>query len=132
MSRLPTVVLTFASALALIPVSCAAQMYRPDFARVESSPEANLPLSAAQIDALNREFDDDARALDAFGGGKRGIDRFPREHIAPSGWKLYGRMYLVNFQNRIGDDEDSTRFTWRRTGPRINKCRLYIVIHRQF
>jgi hypothetical protein len=132
MSLLPTVVMTFATALALgVPAFCTAQMYRPGFS-AEAAPDANLALSAAEIDSLNRELDDEVRALDSFGGGKRGIDRFPRGHIAAGGWKLYGRVFLVNFQNEIGNDEDRTRITWRRTGPRIRHSRLYIGIHRQF
>ena len=124
--------MTFATALALgVPAFCAAQMYRPGFA-AETAPDANVAMSVAEIDALNRELDDDVRALDSFGGGKRGIDRIPRGHVGSQGWKLYGRVFLLNFQNEIGNDEDRTRITFRRTGPRLRKSRLYIGIHRQF
>ena len=127
--------MTLVSALALgVPAYCAAQAYRPDFSlAAEPAPGVNLALSAAAIDSLNREFDDDFRALDAFGSGKRGMDRFPRGQVAKQqSWKLYGRFYLVNFQNKIGIPGDETRFTWRRTGPGIRKSRIYIAVHRQF
>jgi hypothetical protein len=124
MYRSSTVLFAFLSAaLALgAPVDCAA----------EDAPELNLSLSSAAVDALNRDFEDDFRTLDAFGSGRRGIDRFPRDHLAAGNWKVYGRFFLVNFQNEIGNPTDTTRITWRRTGPSIKKSRIYIGFHRQF
>jgi hypothetical protein len=123
------------SALLLaVPAACLAQMYRPDrLSGIDAGPGLSLNLSASSVHALNAEFDDDFRALDAFGGGKRGMDRFPRAFDpAPSTWKFYGRFYLVNFQNQLGDPQSGMRFTWRRTGPGIPTSRIYFAFHRQF
>ncbi len=133
MLRLPIVVVTILSALALgWPATCAAQMYRPARGNpLELGPNANHALSPGAIDALNAELDDDFRQLDAF-AKRRGIDRLPDAAQIHGEWKLYGRFYLVNFQNKLEDSEASMRFTWRRSGPRIGGARVYILLHRQF
>jgi hypothetical protein len=133
MARLQTVVVTIASALALWwPASCPAQMYRPErLPTTQYGPGFALNLSSASVDALNAEFDDDFRTLDAF-AKRRGIDRLPSTAQLHGEWKLYGRVYLVNFQHKIDQDENATRFTWRRSGPRIGGARIYILLHREF
>lgn len=119
---------------ALLPRDAAAQLYRPERLHPSeaAAPMLNLSLSPASIQALNDELEDDLRALDAFSGGRRGIDRFPRGHEAHGSWRLYGRFYLVNFQNKIDRPGSSTSFTWRRTGPKIGGTRIFIAVHRKF
>jgi hypothetical protein len=129
MLRLP-IASTFFSAALAVAGECAAQAQ--GMAGFEDRPELHQSLSRAAIDSLQRDFEHDFRVLDSFGGGRRGIDRFPRDHVSAQNWKLYGRFYLVNFQNEIGNASDETRFTWRRTGPGIKKSRVYIGFHRQF
>jgi hypothetical protein len=93
----------------------------------------NLSLSSASIQVLNDELDDDLRALDAFSNMKRrGMDSLRTSYEAKGGWKLYGRVYLVNFQNNINDREASTRFSWRRSGPKIAGSRIFVAVHRKF
>jgi hypothetical protein len=132
-TRLPSIVVTIVSVLALgWPAHCAAQMYRPERAATpQDGPSVNLQLSMAAIDVLNAELDDDFRTLDAF-SKKRGIDRLPTAAQLHGEWKLYGRFYLVNFQNKLDEPETVTRFTWRRSGPRVGGARIYILLHRQF
>lgn len=130
MSRLASGVVTFLSTVVLgWPSLSGAQMYRPEHAIVDG-PLANLPLSRDAVEALNAELNEDLRALGAFGGGKRGIDRFPRHGEAASGWKVYGRFYLFNFKNEI-EDEGGTSISWRKFGPKIGGARIYVGFHRQ-
>ncbi len=133
MTSLQTVVVTIVSALALgWPAIGEAQLYRPERPRAaDYGPGLNLSLSAASIDALNAELDEDFRVLDSY-AKRRGIDRLPTSAQLHGEWKLYGRVYLVNFQHKIEEDENATRWTWRRTGPRIGGARIYILLHRQF
>jgi hypothetical protein len=107
--------------------SCAAQMYRPErLQSFDDAPASNLMLSSAAVRALDSDFDD-LRALGAFGGGKRGVDRFPRPvEVEGPRWTLYGRFYLLNFRNHIDEPEARMQFTWRRTGPRIAGSRIYV------
>src|SRR5687767_7315086 len=105
MPHLPNLVVTMMMAVLALGMAtpCAAQIYRPErpFA-LETGPnvQLSLSLSRASIDALNAEFDDDFRALDAF-SGRRGIDRLPTTAQLNGEWKLYGRFYLVNFQHKL-------------------------------
>jgi hypothetical protein len=134
MFNLRNAVVTIVSALAALGAAtdCAAQMYRPERpAARESGPGLNLHLSSAGVDALNAEFDEDIRILGAF-AQKRGIDRLPSAVQLHGEWKLYGRFYLVNFQHRMDDDEAKTRWSWRRSGPRVGGARIYIMMHREF
>jgi hypothetical protein len=134
MFHLRIAVVTIASALAALGwgAACEAQMYRPERPAVRDfGPGVTLQLSPAGIDALNAEFDEDVRILDAF-AKKRGMDRLPSSVQLHGEWKLYGRLYLVNFQHRIDDAEAKTSWTWRRSGPRISGARIYIMMHRQF
>jgi hypothetical protein len=94
-------------------------------------PAVVLQLSSSGVRALNQEFDEDFRSLDAVGGVRR--DRFLRS-IAPQPkyWMLYGRLGLINFQNEIKEQGGTgTRFSLRRSGPRLTG-KIYIGIHRRF
>lgn len=123
------------AALIFSSVAALAQSYRPEFfERPDQSPSLAMSLSPSAIDALNYELDADLRSMDAFGSGKRGVDRFGPSGGSnrPSGWKFYGRFGLVNFQNRPGEQRlADTQITWRRTGPGI-AGRYYIGLHKQF
>ncbi len=113
MTRLPSIVVTIVSVLALAwPASSAAQMYQPERPQMHAGPGLDF-----QLNAFSK---------------KRGIDRLPSAAQLHGEWKLYGRVYLVNFQNKIDEPESTTRFTWRRTGPRISDTRIYILLHRPF
>jgi hypothetical protein len=133
MVLLKFLVMTVVSAMALgWSGACHSQMYRPDRGSAFlDAPEGNLALSSAQIDALNAELDEDFRQLDAF-AKRRGMNRLPDAAQLYGEWKLYGRFYLVNFQHKMEDADASTRFTWRRSGPRVGKARIFILLHRQF
>ena len=115
--------------------SAAAQSYRPEsFERPEAAPGLNLGLSSALVQSLNSERDYDIRSFEAFGGGKRGIDRFGAGHISerPERWRLYGRFYVLNFQNTLGETPFmQTQVTFRRTGPGI-AGRVYIGITKRY
>ena len=134
MYSLRAAVVTLVTALAAVlwAADCVAQMYRPErpLAR-DYGPGLTLSLSSASIDALNAQFDEDLRALDAF-AKRRGIDRLPSAAQLYGEWKLYGRFYLVSFQRRMDDDEARTRWSWRRSGPRVPGARVYIMMHREF
>jgi hypothetical protein len=137
--RVPSLLVTFFTLLAaagslLAPAPCQAQMYRPEQLQSSEAYGATLhqSLSYAAIQQLNTDLNEDIRAMDAFGGRRRGIDRFPRGYEANGGWKLYGRVYLLNFANEIERSDSSTRFTWRRTGPGITKSRIYVAFTRRF
>lgn len=134
MPRPAAIVMPFLSAVLLgWTGSCGAQMYRPErLLASDHGPAANLMLSSAAVRALDAELDD-LRALGAFGGGKRGIDRFPRPvEVEGPRWTVYGRFYLVNFRNHIDEPDARMQFTWRRTGPRISGSRIYIGAHFRF
>jgi hypothetical protein len=89
-----------------------------------------MQLSPSGIRALNQEFDDDFQSLDAFGGQRK--DKFFRA-IEPTkhNWMLYGRLGLLNFQNELKEERSSTRFTLRRSGPKLTG-KVYVGIHRRF
>src|SRR3954465_14918426 len=111
------------------------QSYRPQFnERPGQAPSLAMGLSPSAIDALNYELNEDVRALDAFGAGKHGVDRFTSSSGSnrPGPWKVYGRFGLFNFQNRFTEQKLSeTDISWRRTGPSLGG-RYYIGIHKQF
>jgi hypothetical protein len=121
--------MTFASVAALgWPLASSAQLYRPEPV-VADGPAANLALSRDAVDALNAQFEEDVRALGAFAGGKRGVDRFPREgELKPDGWKFYGRVYLFNFKK---EEEGDGQISWRKLGPKIGGARIYIGVHKE-
>ena len=112
-----------------------AQSYRPEFTeRPGQAPSLAMSLSPSAIDALNYELNEDFRALDAFGRGMRGVDRFTASSGSnkPGPWTFYGRFGLVNFKNRFTEQKLSeTDVSWRRTGPSLTG-RYYIGIHKQF
>ena len=113
MTRLPSIVVTLLSALALgWPASGAAQMYQPE--RPEMHAGHGLDF---QLHAFSK---------------RRGIDRLSSAAQIHGEWKLYGRVYLVNFQDKLDEPESAMRFTWRRTGPRMGNARIYILLQRQF
>ena len=111
----------------------AAQSYRPEsFARPEAGPALAFGLGPSAVQQLNSELDADFQALGAF-RGKR-VDDYAgsrwRESAGP--WSVYGRFYLINFRNQIGEQAFAdTDVTWRRTGPSL-AGRIYIGIHRRF
>lgn len=119
--------------LLFAPRNAAAEPPRLDpFERANEAPSLALGLSPDQVRRLDLEFDDDLRALDAF-GGKRRVNGL-RERLERRGaWTFYGRLGLLNFQNQLDPQQgaSSMRFTWRRTGPRLTG-RVYIGIHRKF
>lgn len=129
--RIAVVTIVIAMTAVAWPAECAAQMYRPErpLAR-DYGPGLTINFSSASVDALNAGFDEDIRSLDAF-AKKRGIDRLPSSAQLYGEWKLYGRFYLVNFQHKLDEDE-ATRWTWRRSGPRVRGARVYIMMHREF
>ena len=94
-----------------------------------NEPSVVMQLSPSGVRSLNQEFDDDFQALDAFGGARK--DRFLRSiEPQPKYWMLYGRLGLINFQNEL-KDQSNTRFTLRRSGPKLTG-KVYIGIHRRF
>src|SRR5688500_1317869 len=116
----------------------AAQVYQPEsfqgFDRFDSMPGLMLGVSPSAVRALEDEHRQDLRALDAFRGGKRAIDRFSDQVLQqPKPWTLYGRLGVLNFQNALepGERESGTKFSLRSTGPRL-RGKIYIGIHRQF
>jgi hypothetical protein len=95
-----------------------------------SEPSVVLQMSPSGIKALNQEFDDDFQALDAFGGVRK--DRFLRSMpTTPKHWQLYGRLGLLNFQNELKDESSGTRWSLRRSGPKLTG-KVYVGIHRRF
>ena len=116
----------------------AAQVYQPEsfgsFERFDSMPSLALDMSSSAVRALEDEHYQDLRALDAFRGGKRAIDRFSDQVLQrPKPWTLYGRLGVLNFQNALepGEREGGTKFSLRKTGPKLSG-KIYIGIHRQF
>jgi hypothetical protein len=107
----------------MLPATCPGQP--------ASEPALVLNLSPSGVRALNEEFDEDLRALDAFGGRRR--NSFSHIYQPPKSWTLYGRLGLLNFHNEIRDDRTAsgTKFTLRRSGPRLTG-KIYVGIHRKF
>jgi hypothetical protein len=118
-----------------LSAGAAAQSYRPEsFERPEAAPALSLGLSSTLVQSLNSERDYDIRSFEAFGGGKRGIDRFGAGHTSEriEGWKFYGRFYLLNFQNVLGETPlAETQITFRRTGPGI-AGRVYVGVTKRW
>ncbi len=99
-------------------------------AQQQTEPSVVLQLSPEGVRSLNQEFDDDFRSLDAFGGQRK--DRFLRSIPAqPKHWQFYGRLGLLNFQNELKDDSGGTRWSFRRSGPKLTG-KVYVGIHRRF
>ena len=98
----------------------------------EQVPQLALSLSPAGVAALNREIEDDMRALDAF-GRKPSMDRFKDggyERVKP--WTFYGRIGVLNFQDTLNPSRsEGGRITFRKTGPKLTG-HYYIGIHRTF
>jgi hypothetical protein len=70
-----------------------------------------------------RALDPEPMDLQAMKGAR------PMERPGP--WTLYGRLGIVNFQNRPEPDGGGLRFDWRRTGPGLGG-RLYVGMQRRF
>src|SRR5258708_4426141 len=92
------------AAAACVSSAARAKQYRREFTeRPGQAPSLATSLSPSAIDLLNYELNEDVLALDAFGGGKRGLGRFTTSGGSnrPRPWTFYGRFGLVNFQNRF-------------------------------
>lgn len=99
----------------------------------QALPPLALGLSPDGVQALNQEFDESLRALDAF-GRKPSMDRFKDggyERIKP--WTLYGRIGVFNFVDTLDPSRsDGGSITLgRKTGPKLTG-HYYIGIHRTF
>lgn len=109
-----------------------AQMYRPEGMAANSMPPLALGLSSDGVRAIDEEFREDLRALDAF-GRKPSMDRFKDggyERTKP--WTFYGRLGIFNFQDTIDPSRSNGgSITFRRTGPKLTG-HYYIGIHRTF
>jgi hypothetical protein len=120
----------------LFASEASAQMYRPE--AFDPAPAAHplaMGLSPRAIPSLSGHFDQDQDvfAFEVFGGGRRldrltvsnGIDR-------PGPWILYGRFYVLNFQNQLSE-EPGISIGFRRTGPSLSGgARVYIGIRKRF
>ena len=107
-------------------------MTLPAMAQAQSptEPSVVMQLSPSGIRSLNQEFDDDFQALDAFGGQRK--DRFLRSiEPTPKYWTMYGRLGLLNFQNELKEPGAGTRWSFRRSGPKLTG-KIYVGIHRRF
>jgi hypothetical protein len=94
-------------------------------------PAPALGMSGDQVRRLNREFEDDLKSLDAFGGVRR-ADRWSHALERPRVWTLYGRLGVLSFQNDLEPrDKDGFRFSLRRSGPKLTG-KVYVGIHREF
>ena len=116
----------------LTAAECVAQGFALDAPAANSMPSIALGLSSAGVRALNDEFDEDLRILNAFGGRSR-VDQYTLpQHIKPRHWTFYGRLGVFNFQDYVNQSRsEGMRFTLRRTGPKLTG-RIYIGIHREF
>jgi hypothetical protein len=116
----------------LAAAECVAQGFALDAPAASSMPSIALGLSSAGVRALNDEFDEDLRILNAFGGRSR-VDQYNLpQHIKPRHWTFYGRLGVFNFQDYVNQSRsEGMRFTLRRTGPKLTG-RIYIGIHREF
>jgi len=122
-----------AGSLWLLAPACLAQGFVLGASSASSSmPPLALGLSSDGVRALDREFDEDLRILNAFGGRSR-MDRYvsaPPEK--PRHWTFYGRLGVFNFQDYVNQSRsEGMRITLRKTGPRLTG-RIYIGIHREF
>jgi len=116
----------------LAATQCLAQGFALGAPLANSMPSVALGLSPDGVRALNDQFDEDLRVLNAFGGRSR-MDRYvspgPEK---PRHWMVYGRLGVFNFQDYVDQSRsEGTRFTFRRTGPKLTG-RIYVGIHREF
>lgn len=96
-------------------------------------PSSVLRISPDAVRAFDRQLADEARSLGAFDGRSR-VDRYSRAQIEkPVPWTFYGRLGVVNFQNRLEPQRfDGVQVTLKRTGPNMGLGRFYVGIHREF
>ena len=66
--------------------------------------------------------------FDAFGEQRAG--RFSTLERS-TGWRLYGRFGLLNFQDELDPNGSGVQVSWRRTGPALG-AKIYVGIHRRF
>ena len=123
------------SAMALLLVAAAdaaAQAMPGEAPAAGSMPSLALGLSSGGVRALNEEFDEHRRALDAF-GGRTSMDRFTNGgYERPQHWTLYGRLGVFGFQDQLDPERSSgIQFKLGRTGPKLTG-KTYIGIHRTF
>jgi hypothetical protein len=116
----------------LATTECLAQGFVLGVSTAASMPALALGLSADGVRALNDEFDEDLRILNAFGGRSR-MDRYvspgPQK---PRHWTFYGRLGIFNFQDYLNQSRsEGMSFSFRKTGPKLTG-RIYIGIHREF
>ena len=120
----------------LFASEASAQMYRPEsLEAAAAAPPLALGLSSAGIHALNSQLDPsrDVLAFQIYGGGRR-LDNLSISHgiERPGPWVLYGRFYLLNFQNQLTEDPGIS-IGFRRTGPSMSGgARIYIGIRKRF
>lgn len=116
----------------LATAECLAQGFLFGPSAASSMPPHALGLSADGVRALNDEFDEDLRILNAFGGRSR-VDQYTLPgHVKPRHWTFYGRLGIFNFQDYVNQSRsEGMRLTLRRTGPKLTG-RIYIGIHREF
>ena len=118
----------------LFASEASAQMYRPEPLEPVPTERLQAPgLSSSGIHALDGQFDQDRDlfAFQIFGGGRR-LDNLNHSHPIdrPGPWVLYGRVYLLNFQNQLSE-EPGISIGFKRTGPSI-AGRIYIGIRKRF
>lgn len=118
----------------LLASEASAQRYRPEsFEPAPPAPSLALGLPRSGIHALDSQFDQgqDVFAFQVFGGGRR-LDNLSVSHGVdrPGPWVLYGRVYLLNFQNQL-TEEPGISIGFKRTGPSISG-RIYIGIRKRF
>jgi hypothetical protein len=113
--------------LLAVAAEAAAQAYRPaSLERFEQAPPHVLAHSPSAIRASGHDMD--LQALDAF--AERRAERLgPLERS--EGWRLYGRLGLLNFQDEPDQNGSGIRVNLRRTGPAPG-TKIYIGIHRRF
>ena len=113
-----------------------AQMYRPEaFDSGSATHPLAMGLSPQTVQALNSQFDrdQDLFAFEVFGSGRR-LDRLTVNNglDRPGPWVLYGRFYVLNFQNQLATTEESgIRIGFGRTGPSLGG-RIYVGIRKRF
>lgn len=108
----------------LLPLIAAAQIYRPEGVRdLSAEPTIALSLSLVEINAMRL----------GIAGGKVGADRLAEKgNDRPDPWILYARVYVLNFQNNLGEQSlMESRVGFGRTGPAI-AGRIYIGVRRRF
>jgi hypothetical protein len=112
------------AALVFLALDASAQSF-------EQAPAFALQLSPSGMRALANDTEREFLALGAF-GGKRAVDQFTNPSPARAqGWTLYGRLGVLNFQDRLDGYGTGTQIGFRRTGPALTG-RVYLGIHRQF